>query len=148
MSQISAALTPYLGVVGGRLAFSLGVTGAALVAGLVVALAAAWAFAEVAGKPRSLNRGVRQQPLFYGAFAGSVAVAAALVLTSTSLVGLAIAVEVLNALLLPLVLGLLIALAWTALPPSHRLRAWERVVLILVVAAVVAAALAAVVGAL
>ena len=40
------------------------------------------------------------------------------------LVRLNIAVEVMNALLLPIVLGFLIALAIKALPPTYRLRGW------------------------
>ena len=114
VAQISTALTSSLGAAGGRLAFSMGVAGAALVAALVVSLGAAWAFAEVAGTPRSLNRKFRQEPLFYGVFTGAVELSAVLVLTSGSLVGLAIAVEILNALLLPIVLIFLIVLAWTA----------------------------------
>jgi Mn2+/Fe2+ NRAMP family transporter len=138
VGQISKALTPSLGAVGGRLAFSLGTTGAALVAGIVVSLAASWAFAEMAGTPRSLNQRVRQAPLFYGVYFGSLAAAAALVLVSPSLVGLAIAVEIVNAFLLPIVLGFLVALAWKALPAPYRLRPLERVVLLLVTGAVIA----------
>jgi Mn2+/Fe2+ NRAMP family transporter len=137
VAQVSTALTSSLGAAGGRLAFAMGVAGAALVAALVVSLGAAWAFAEVAGKPRSLNRKVRQEPLFYGVFTGAVGLSAVLVLTSGSLVGLAIAVEVLNALLLPIVLIFLIVLAWTTLPAAHRLRLWEKALLLLVTAAVV-----------
>ena len=137
VAQISTALTSSLGAAGGRLAFSMGVAGAALVAALVVSLGAAWAFAEVAGKPRSLNRRFRQEPLFYGVFAGAVGLSAVLVMTSGSLVGLAIAVEVLNALLLPIVLVFLIVLAWTTLPPPYRLRLWEKGVLLVVTAAVI-----------
>ncbi len=137
VAQISTALTSSLGAAGGRLAFSMGVAGAALVAALVVSLGAAWAFAEVAGKPRSLNRKFRQEPLFYGVFTGAVGLSAVLVLTSGSLVGLAIAVEVLNALLLPIVLVFLIVLAWTTLPAPYRLRLWEKGVLLVVTTAVV-----------
>lgn len=137
VAQISTALTSSLGAAGGRLAFAMGVAGAALVAALVVSLGAAWAFAEVAGKPRSLNRKFRQEPLFYGVFTGAVGLSAVLVLTSGSLVGLAIAVEVFNALLLPIVLVFLIVLAWTTLPAPFRLRLWEKVVLIVVTAMVV-----------
>jgi len=137
VAQVSTALTSSLGAAGGRIAFAMGVAGAALVAALVVSLGAAWAFAEVAGKPRSLNRTFRQEPLFYGVFTGAVGLAALLVLTSGSLVGLAIAVEVLNALLLPIILGFLIVLAWTTLPAPYRLRTWEKAILLLVMAAVV-----------
>jgi hypothetical protein len=49
-----------------------------------------------------------------------------------NLVFLNIAVEVMNALLLPMVLGFLIALAIFALPPGVRLRGWYKWVVILV----------------
>jgi len=137
VAQISTALTSSLGAQGGRIAFSMGVAGAALVAALVVSLGAAWAFAEVAGTSRSLNRTFRQEPLFYGVFSAAVVLSAVLVLTSASLVGLAIGVEILNALLLPIVLVFLIVLAWTALPAPYRLRRWERGVLVVVTAAVI-----------
>ena len=137
VAQISTALTSSLGAAGGRLAFSMGVAGAALVAALVVSLGAAWAFSEVAGTPRSLNRRFRQAPLFYGVFTGAVLLSAVLVLTSSSLVGLAIAVEILNALLLPIVLVFLIVLAWTVLPEPYRLRLWERCLLVAVTGAVI-----------
>ena len=148
VAQISTALTSSLGAAGGRLAFAMGVAGAALIAALVVSLGAAWAFAEVAGRPRSLNRTFRQEPTFYGVFAGAVIVSAVLVLTSSSLVGLAIGVEILNALLLPIVLIFLIVLAWTVLPAAYRLRRWERALLVLVTAGVVAMGLTVAVTAL
>jgi Mn2+/Fe2+ NRAMP family transporter len=140
--QISAALTPFLGAPAGRLAFALGTTGAALVGAIVVSLATSWAFAELAGKPRSLNLSVRRAPLFYGVYFGALLLAAMLVLTSASLVRLAIDVEILNALLLPIALGFLVALAWTALPRRFRLRPWERGALIAVTTMVVGAGLA------
>jgi Mn2+/Fe2+ NRAMP family transporter len=140
--QISTALTPFLGAAAGRLAFAMGTTGAALVAAIVVSLAASWAFAELAGRPRSLNLSVRQAPLFYGVYFGALLVSAALVLTTSSLVRLAIAVEIANALLLPIVLGFLVVLAWTALPPPFRLRRLERAALLAITATVVFMALA------
>ena len=47
---------------------------------------------------------------------------AVLVATVPNLISLSIAVQVMNALLLPLVLGFLVALAVKALQPEHRLR--------------------------
>ena len=48
------------------------------------------------------------------------------------LVALNVGVQVMNALMLPLVLGLLIALAIRALPPAHRLRGTYLWVVVLV----------------
>jgi Mn2+/Fe2+ NRAMP family transporter len=54
------------------------------------------------------------------------------VLLGLPLVSLTIAVEVMNTLLLPIVLGFLIALAWRILPPEYRLRPWEKAVLLVI----------------
>jgi len=134
---ISAALVPYLGQAGGRLAFALGMAGASLVAAIVISLAAAWAFAELTGVPGSLNRRASQEPVFYGVYFASLAVAGALVLASSSLVHLAVAVEVLNAVLLPIVLGFLLALARKALPEGYRLGRLQGLATLAVAAAVV-----------
>ncbi len=126
VGEIAGALAPLLGSSTSRVLLALGMLGAALVASIVVSLAAAWAVAEGAGRPRSLNDGLRQAPLFYGLYVGAVALGAALVLASRSLVRLAVDVEVLNALLLPLVLGMLILLAHRVLPAPHALRRGHR----------------------
>ena len=49
-------------------------------------------------------------------------IGAVLVLASVDLVGLAVDCEVLNAPLLPIVLGFLLALEAKCLPPEHRMR--------------------------
>lgn len=136
VSQISAALTPYLGAVASRLTFALGIAGASLLAAIVVSLAASWAVAEACGARRSLDDGPRRAPLFYGIYAASVIAGAGLVLASRSLVQLAVDVEILNALLLPVVIGFLVALALTTLEHPHRLRLGERLAVMLVVVAV------------
>jgi len=136
VGQISTALSPYLGAFASRLALALGIAGAALLASIVVSLAASWAVAESFGARRSLNDAPRTAPLFYGIYAACVTVGAAIVLASHSLVRVAIDVEILNALLLPVVIGFLVALAWTTLPREHRLRIGERVAVAAVVAAV------------
>ncbi len=122
VGQISAALTPALGAAGGRLAFALGIAGAALVAAIVVALASAWALGELLDAPRSLAQGVGRAPVFYGTYLVMLAVAAALVLVSPSLIRISIDAEVVNAVLLPVVLGFLLVLAWRELPPGARPR--------------------------
>ena len=75
VQAISAALVPYLGTAAGKLAFGLGMAGAALVAAIVVSLAAAWGFAELTGARRSLNCRATQAPLFYGVYVASLALA-------------------------------------------------------------------------
>ena len=121
VQAISAALVPYLGNRAGKLAFALGVSGAAMVAAIVVSLAAAWAFAELTGTRGSLNSRAKQAPWFYGVYIASLVVAAVVTLACGSAVSLSVAVEVGNALLLPIVLIFLLALAAKALPAPYRL---------------------------
>jgi hypothetical protein len=61
-----------------------------------------------------------------------VVVGASTVLASHSLIRVAVDVEILNALLLPIVVGFLVALAWTTLPRPHRLRTGERLAAVIV----------------
>jgi Mn2+/Fe2+ NRAMP family transporter len=138
VQAISAALVPYLGTAAGKLAFGLGMVGAALVAAIVVSLAAAWAFADLRGTRASLNSRASQAPLFYGVYVASLVTAAAITLGFGSGVSLSIAVEVGNSLLLPIVLCFLLALAWRALPPPYRLNRAHSAVTVAIVVAVLA----------
>jgi Mn2+/Fe2+ NRAMP family transporter len=122
--QIATALTPYLGDTVGRLVFALGMSGAALLATMVVSLTVAWGLGEVTGFKRSLEHHPREAPWFYGIFTLLLILSALLVGSGIPLVSLSVAVEVLNALLLPIVLGFLYQLARRALPPEYRLRGW------------------------
>jgi len=123
VGEISSALTPYLGHVGGTVLFGLGMLGAALVAAIVASLAGAWGLSETFGWRHTLNeRPNRATAKFYMTYALAHIVGAALVLASVDLVDLAVDVEVMNALLLPVVLGLLLALEARALPAQWRMR--------------------------
>lgn len=118
VGAISAALRPLLGTTGAKLLFGTGMLGAALVASLVAALAAAWSLADLAGwRPAS----ARKATGFRAVFAALLIVAGATILTGVNLVRLAVAIEALNAALLPVLLGFLLALEATALPrPARR----------------------------
>ncbi|MGB8391081.1 NRAMP family divalent metal transporter [Mycobacterium sp.] len=123
VGEIANALTPYLGRVGGTVLFGLGMLGAALVAAIVASLAGAWGLAETFGWRHTLNeRPNRATAKFYITYALAHIIGAALVLASVDLVNLAVDVEVMNALLLPIVLGLLLALEAQALPAQWRMR--------------------------
>ena len=134
VGELSGALTPFLGVGVGRLVFSAGILGAGMVAAIVATLALAWGVGEVAGYRRSLNLRPRQARAFYGLYAVAVIGCAGLVGIWPNLVSLNVGVQVMNALLLPLVLGFLVALSIRALPPAIRLRGPYKVVVITVVA--------------
>ena len=122
VEQISASLTPVLGEQMGRAVFACGMAGAAMVATIVVALTAAWGIGEVAGYRRSLADHPREAPWFYGIFTLCLVLAGALVASNRNLVALSVGVQVMNALLLPIVLGFLFALASRSLPEAHRLK--------------------------
>ncbi|HLW93271.1 MAG TPA: divalent metal cation transporter [Roseiarcus sp.] len=122
VGEISNALTPLLGAGAGRLVFGMGVLGASLVAAIVSSLALAWGVGEVAGYRRSLENRPFEAAWFYGVYAACVIGAAMLVWFAPNLVWLTIAAQVLNAFLMPLVIGLLVALAVKALPEPVRLR--------------------------
>jgi len=119
VGEISQALTPFLGDTFGRLVFGIGVVGASMVAAIVCSLALSWGIADIAG-PR------------FGrpALTAGVVVSAVVVLASRDLVGLALATQVLNAVMIPILVGLLIVLAAVVLPPPIRLRGvWLGVVI-------------------
>jgi Mn2+/Fe2+ NRAMP family transporter len=135
--DISRALEPFLGYIGARLAFGLGILGASLVAALVVSVAAAFGVGEVMGTPHSLNHRPKEAWLFYLAYAGALAIGALVVLSGAPLVRLTLDVEVMNAILLPIVLGFLVALEARALPPKLRMRGGYRLAVWLSVAIVI-----------
>jgi Mn2+/Fe2+ NRAMP family transporter len=138
VGEISGALTPVLGEGAGRIVFSAGVLGASLVAAIVSSLALAWGVGEVAGYRRSLEYRPFDAGWFYGVYAACVLGSGAAVWFASNLVWLNIAAQVFNAFLMPLVIGLLVALAVTALPEPYRLRGWY-LGLIVAVCAIVSA---------
>jgi Mn2+/Fe2+ NRAMP family transporter len=124
VGELSAALTPYLGVGMGRLVFGLGIIGAGMVAAIVSSLALAWGLGEVTGYKHSLEHNPLEARWFYAVYAASVIGGCLLVGVAPNLVSLNVGVQVMNALLLPVVLGFLVALAVKALPESVRLKGW------------------------
>jgi len=132
VQEISEAITPFLGKVGGDVLFAMGMSGAALVATIVVTLTAARTLAEVVGVNHSLDHEPADAPWFYGAYALALIVGALIVGSGVNLVALSVGVQVMNALLLPIVLTFLFLLA-RRLPKPFKLRgtyAWVAGVLI------------------
>lgn len=121
VQQIADAITPFLGERVGRLLFGMGMVGAALVATIVVTLTAARALGEVLGYRHSLEHTPREAPGFYIVYTLVLVIAATAVASGANLVSLGIGVQVMNALLLPIVLGFLYLLA-RRLPEPHRLK--------------------------
>ena len=122
VQQIATALTPLLGSFWGRAVFALGMLGAAWVATIVVSLTAAWGLGEVTGYKRSLANHPFEAPWFYGVYLLCLLIGAGIVLSGVNLIRLTVAVEVMNALLLPIVLGFLFMLSRKALPEPWRIK--------------------------
>ena len=136
VQQIAQAITPYLGETTGKLLFGLGLSGAAVVATIVVTLTAARTLSEVLGTKHSLEHEPIEAPWFYGIYTATLIAGALIVVSGVNLVSLSIGVQVMNALLLPIVLGFLYLLA-RRLPKPYRLQGAYAVVIAIVIAATV-----------
>ncbi len=122
IGQISQALTPLLGETTGRLVFSAGVIGAAMAAAIVCSLACAWGLGEIFGLKHSLEREARNRLGVLSIYSAWVIGSAALVLLVSDLVWLSVGMQVLNAVLLPIVGSLLVIIAATVLPEEARIK--------------------------
>ncbi|HEY2231048.1 MAG TPA: divalent metal cation transporter [Xanthobacteraceae bacterium] len=136
VQQIAEAITPFLGEVTGKLLFGLGLAGSALVATIVVTLTAARTLSEVLGAKHSLEHAPAEAPWFYGIYTATLVAGALLIVSGVNLVSLSVGVQVMNALLLPIVLGFLYLLA-RRLPEPHRLSGVYAVIVAIVIAAAV-----------
>jgi Mn2+/Fe2+ NRAMP family transporter len=129
VTDMSSALRPFLGAVGAKILLGTAVLGAALVAALVASLAGAWGISEVFGWTHTLNElPDRKTAKFYVTYCLAHVLGATIVLLSLNLVRLVIDVEVMNALLLPIVIGFLLVLEARALPSEYRMHGVRRVV--------------------
>ncbi len=124
--QIANSLEVVMGKTPGKLIFGAGILGAGFVAALVASLAGAWGIGEAFGFNHSLNHKFREAPLFYTIYTVAHVAGAILVIASVDLVRLIVDVEVMNAMLLPIVLGFLMALEFKTLPDRFRMRGWYR----------------------
>lgn len=122
VGDIAEAFTSAIGPVAGRIVFVAGLCGGALVAAIVVCLAGAWAFGEVIGAHHSLSESPAKAPWFYAGFTILLLAGGGLVVSGVNLVALAVGAGVLNAVLLPVVLGFLYVSARRDLPTQAQLR--------------------------
>ncbi|MDE1895310.1 MAG: divalent metal cation transporter [Xanthomonadaceae bacterium] len=134
VQQIAQAVTPFLGEINGSMMFALGMIGAALVATIVVTLTAARTLGEIMGFDHQLAQSPREAPWFYAVYMLTLVLGGALVASGVDLVRLSVAVQVMNALLLPVVLGFLFMLARRALPEPYRLKGGYAVVVAITIA--------------
>jgi NRAMP (natural resistance-associated macrophage protein)-like metal ion transporter len=123
IGQISQILSPVVGETAGRIVFSAGILGAAMVAAIVSLLALVWGTTEIVGWRRARERrfpGIS----FAGGYAVCIFGAAVLVWSVPDLIWLNISAQFLNAVLLPQAIGFLLALTITELPKSRRPGRW------------------------
>ncbi|NOX15835.1 MAG: divalent metal cation transporter, partial [Epsilonproteobacteria bacterium] len=135
VQQIADALTPFLGKTVGIVLFSTGLIGASLVAAIVVSLAAAWGVGEVSGFKHSLEDHPKEAPWFYIVYTLVLIISGIVVISGVNLIALSVAVQVMNAALLPIVLGFLYLLALKALPQEYRLKGSYAIVVGIIVVA-------------
>lgn len=128
IQQISDAFTPFLGETTGKLLFALGMLGASLVATIVVSLALAWSVGEICGFRRSLQDKPKEAPWFYGIYFVILVIGGIIVASHAQLINLNIAIEVLNALLLPIILLFLFVLVCKNLVNQHKLKLWYTII--------------------
>lgn len=127
VGDMAGALSPFLNVIAAKVLLGSAVLGAALVAALVASIAGAWGLSEVFGWDHSLNeRPNRRNAKFYTVFVMAHVLGAAVVVMGVNLINLVVDVMVMNALLLPIVLGFLLALEARALPQKMRMRGLYR----------------------
>ena len=116
------AVSPVLGSLGGLLVIGFGMLGAGLIAAIVVSAAGAWGMGEAFGINGSFSHKLKEARVFYAIFLVVNLAAAGVVLSGANLTAVTVDVEVMNALLLPLVLGFLLALEHTALPREYKMK--------------------------
>ena len=121
IGEISQALTPMLGDFTGRMVFALGVVGAAMAAAIVATLACAWSLSELIGAKATSAASAFRQRGFLALYALAVLGSAALVLGFRDLVSLSIAMQALNAVLLPGICALVLYVGAIALTPPFAL---------------------------
>lgn len=96
--------------------------GGAIVAAIVVALAGTWGMTEVLNWRHSLNEKISKHNYgFYGMYAAVLIIPAIMVLFMDNMVEVAVSIEVMNALMIPIVLGFLLLLEAKALPEQYRM---------------------------
>ena len=120
--DVSRALIPVLGKTNAVILFGLGMAGAAFLAAIVVSLAGAWGVTEAFRMKHSLDLPWKKAKGFYSIYTLAHVGGAAIVLLGIPLVSLMVDVEVMNAALLPIVLGFLILLERKALPKEYRMK--------------------------
>ncbi|MBZ2405097.1 manganese transporter NRAMP [Liquorilactobacillus hordei] len=137
VTDLARALAPFIGSMPAKILIGASILGGALVAALVVALAGTWGITEVLNWKHSLNEPFNRKTAgFYTIYTLAHVVGAVLVLANFELINMAVAMEVMNALLLPIVLGFLLILEAKVMPKQYQMKGvykWVVTVLCIIV---------------
>ncbi len=110
VEEVAQALHPLAGDLAAEL-FAIGLLNAALMAMAVLPLTTAYAICEAFGWERSVNRGIREAPAFFGIFGGLLAIGAlAVLIPGLPLLVLIMIPNVAGGVLLPIILVLALKL--------------------------------------
>ncbi|CAI2691657.1 hypothetical protein AKUA2103_12680 [Apilactobacillus kunkeei] len=133
VGDLVTSIGRYIGMAPTKAIMGSSILGGALVASIVVVLAGTWGMTEVLDWKRSLNERINRSNLgFYSMYSLVLIVSALLVLFNEDLVSIAITVEVINALMVPIVLGFLLMLETKALPGRYKMKGiYKKIVIIL-----------------
>ncbi|KOY77462.1 Mn2+ and Fe2+ transporter of the NRAMP family [Apilactobacillus kunkeei] len=133
VGDLVTSIGRYIGMAPAKAIMGSSILGGALVAAIVVVLAGTWGMTEVLDWKHSLNERINHSNLgFYSMYSLVLIVSALLVLFNEDLVSIAITVEVINALMVPIVLGFLLMLETKALPDRYKMKGiYKRIVIIL-----------------
>jgi Mn2+/Fe2+ NRAMP family transporter len=115
VAALTRTFAEVLGTGVGRIVFALGLCGSAMVAAMVAGLTVGWSFSEVFAVRPMPGASPRAAPGFFFAYVAMMVAAGAFVVSGVNPVTISIAAGVVNAVLLPVVLGLLFFLARTEL---------------------------------
>eukprot|EP00667_Euglena_gracilis_P007659 EG_transcript_7743 len=124
--DFSDTVTVHLGPVAGRILFSLGLLGGSLVGAIVVSLTATWSIGEMVGFKRSADGRLGDATWFYTAYSFVLLLGSLICLSPIDIIALNVFIQVLNAVLIPLVLGFLYYLSVTVLPEEDGLKGFQR----------------------
>lgn len=133
VGDLVTSIGRYIGMAPAKAIMGSSILGGALVASIVVVLAGTWGMTEVLDWKHSLNERINRSNLgFYSMYSLVLIFSALLVLFNEDLVSIAITVEVINALMVPIVLGFLLMLETKALPGRYKMKGiYKKIVIIL-----------------
>ncbi|UQS85122.1 divalent metal cation transporter [Apilactobacillus apisilvae] len=129
--DLANALGSFSGIGIAKVIIGLSILGGSLVAALVVALAGTWGMTEVLNWKHSLNNKLRKNNLgFYSIYILVFIISGIMVLYMDNMVDITISIEILNALMTPIVLGFLLLLENKALPSQYKSKGFYKWIVI------------------